>query len=277
MKHSLSPQKRTGKKPPAFTLIELLVVIAIIAILAAILFPVFARARENARRSSCASNLKQISLGIIQYTQDYDEMYPLAVTGNVVNAPFGWVDQIQPYMKSLQVFQCPSEADSAAPQTNDPQAGGYNDYFYNGALSWNGSENTTGTTITSYKTAVNQAALTQASLTIMLGGGSSSAANGRYRANGCSVSTSNLSKDPGFTSCDSSGLATVVGLGSSTADPRPHVIHLGGNNYAFADGHVKWHRGNEDATASGAIASSKIYNIKASFNLSQNNPTFAIN
>ncbi|RYG63911.1 DUF1559 domain-containing protein, partial [bacterium] len=60
----------------AFTLIELLVVIAIIAILAAILFPVFGRARENARRSSCLSNMKQIGLGMMQYTQDYDEKFP---------------------------------------------------------------------------------------------------------------------------------------------------------------------------------------------------------
>ena len=65
-------------KKKGFTLIELLVVIAIIAILAAILFPVFARARENARRASCQSNLKQISLGVMQYTQDYDERLPLA-------------------------------------------------------------------------------------------------------------------------------------------------------------------------------------------------------
>lgn len=63
--------------PRAFTLIELLVVIAIITLLAAILFPVFARARENARRSSCQSNLKQIGIGIAQYTQDYDEKMPL--------------------------------------------------------------------------------------------------------------------------------------------------------------------------------------------------------
>src|SRR5215216_4432933 len=69
-----TPVKRRG-----FTLIELLVVIAIIAILAAILFPVFARARENARRTSCLSNLKQLSLGIMQYTQDYDERLPQAM------------------------------------------------------------------------------------------------------------------------------------------------------------------------------------------------------
>jgi prepilin-type N-terminal cleavage/methylation domain-containing protein/prepilin-type processing-associated H-X9-DG protein len=88
----------------AFTLIELLVVIAIISIIAAILFPVFARARENARRASCQSNLKQIGLGIAQYTQDYDEKY-LPEQGSD-NKTF--VTILQPYMKSKQVFMCPS-------------------------------------------------------------------------------------------------------------------------------------------------------------------------
>src|SRR5437868_1670323 len=77
---------RAGRRQAkGFTLIELLVVIAIIALLAAILFPVFSRVRENARRSSCLSNLKQIMLGAIQYTQDYDERYPplaVAAGGN---------------------------------------------------------------------------------------------------------------------------------------------------------------------------------------------------
>src|SRR5690606_624654 len=70
----------TPKKTPGFTLIELLVVIAIIAILAAILFPVFARARENARRTSCLSNIKNMGLAFMQYTQDYDERMPLIQT-----------------------------------------------------------------------------------------------------------------------------------------------------------------------------------------------------
>jgi len=91
-----------------FTLIELLVVIAIIAILAAILFPVFARARENARRSSCASNLKNIGLGVIQYVQDNDEMLPL--NGAITSGPTG---TLQPYVKSKQIFQCPSDGDAA--------------------------------------------------------------------------------------------------------------------------------------------------------------------
>lgn len=99
-----------------FTLIELLVVIAIIAILAAILFPVFARARENARRASCQSNLKQLGLGIMQYVQDYDERYPAYVRqygityqNNGVNMPYlVWQLQVQPYLKSRQIFACPS-------------------------------------------------------------------------------------------------------------------------------------------------------------------------
>ena len=99
------------KKRSAFTLIELLVVIAIIAILAAILFPVFARARENARRSSCQSNLKQIGLGMLQYVQDYDEKYVIARTGgpNFEN----WAGRIHPYVKSRQLFACPSNPDNA--------------------------------------------------------------------------------------------------------------------------------------------------------------------
>ncbi len=103
-------QNQTARRAKsAFTLIELLVVIAIIAILAAILFPVFARARENARRSSCQSNLKQIGLGMLQYAQDYDENLPPQYSAGAI---FSQV--IQPYVKSSQLMVCPSN-----PRNND--------------------------------------------------------------------------------------------------------------------------------------------------------------
>ena len=104
-----------------FTLIELLVVIAIIAILAAILFPVFARAREKARQTSCLSNMKQIMLAVLQYVQDYDEMLPLGTSywwapgggGSATRFdPLIWSDAIMPYVKNEQVFACPSAANN---------------------------------------------------------------------------------------------------------------------------------------------------------------------
>jgi prepilin-type N-terminal cleavage/methylation domain-containing protein/prepilin-type processing-associated H-X9-DG protein len=102
-----------------FTLIELLVVIAIIAILAAILFPVFARAREKARQASCQSNAKQIGLGILMYVQDYDETMPCCTTwGNTQlwtwdwHKDFTWAQAIHPYVKNWQVHVCPSDVNA---------------------------------------------------------------------------------------------------------------------------------------------------------------------
>jgi prepilin-type N-terminal cleavage/methylation domain-containing protein/prepilin-type processing-associated H-X9-DG protein len=95
--------RRTG-----FTLIELLVVIAIIAILAAILFPVFAKAREKARQSSCLSNVKQLLTAVLSYAQDYDETLPLTPDpGSMGN--LWWDIQLQPYIKSVQILKCPSD------------------------------------------------------------------------------------------------------------------------------------------------------------------------
>ena len=107
-----------------FTLIELLVVIAIIAILAAILFPVFARAREKARQTSCLSNLKQIAMAHLMYAQDYDERFLAGryngecmfghfhnLGGNdAINDYYGWWNHIHPYIMNTQVFQCPSRS-----------------------------------------------------------------------------------------------------------------------------------------------------------------------
>ena len=109
--HFTTASRLHSAKNRGFTLVELLVVIAIIAILAAILFPVFARARENARRSSCLSNLKQIGLGVMQYTQDYDESYPLTtVTGMTATPLSSWTTSTQAYISSVQVYRCPSDA-----------------------------------------------------------------------------------------------------------------------------------------------------------------------
>ena len=110
-----------GRTQRAFTLIELLVVIAIIAILAAILFPVFAKAREKARQSSCASNSKQLGTASTMYVQDYDETFPYHYwpagngsyalpDGRLYQGHIGWTCQFYPYIKNKQVFICPSDS-----------------------------------------------------------------------------------------------------------------------------------------------------------------------
>jgi prepilin-type N-terminal cleavage/methylation domain-containing protein/prepilin-type processing-associated H-X9-DG protein len=96
-------------KRKGFTLIELLVVIAIIAILAAILFPVFAQAREKARQITCVSNEKQLGLAVLQYTQDNDEDYPIAFSYWAGSEPT-WPVEIQPYVKSFDVYRCPDDS-----------------------------------------------------------------------------------------------------------------------------------------------------------------------
>ena len=141
----MAVQKKQGKVlrklkglKAGFTLIELLVVIAIIAILAAILFPAFARARENARRASCLSNLKQVGLGIMQYTQDYDEKLPYVTSydvsnySNPLNTTTNWIAQSQPYVKSWQLYRCPSANTIFQPYATHPNSA--TSYMGNGVL-----------------------------------------------------------------------------------------------------------------------------------------------
>ncbi|MDX1931694.1 MAG: DUF1559 domain-containing protein [Capsulimonadales bacterium] len=134
-------------RPTAFTLIELLVVIAIIAILAAILFPVFAQAREKARAVSCLANMKNVGIAILQYNQDYDETYPIAYQAfngsfSASRTRMSWPRIIQPYVRNTGIFRCPSEANTTGnvpgtgdtPETRYPVSYAYN-YFFGGNFS----------------------------------------------------------------------------------------------------------------------------------------------
>jgi prepilin-type N-terminal cleavage/methylation domain-containing protein/prepilin-type processing-associated H-X9-DG protein len=211
-------------KSPGFTLIELLVVIAIIAILAAILFPVFARARENARRTSCMNNLKQLGLGVMQYIQDYDERYPqsffypqVAATtppGQLYNSYaiaeghyHTWMDSIYPYVKSVQLFICPSARFSASslayPSYGYSDAiGGYSRGNYDGTLDWH------------IGVPINSAEIQRVSEIVMM-------------------------MDYNWT------YGSVMGpynVRSYLPDSTKTIIapHLDGTNVGYADGHVKW-------------------------------------
>ena len=240
--------RRAQNRRGGFTLIELLVVIAIIAILAAILFPVFARARENARRASCQSNLKQISLGFIQYTQDYDELY-VPYTVIVGGKNIGWAENIQPYLKSTQIFQCPSETNE--PDTTGGTTAGYTDYFINLYLCYEVNPGR--------PYGRNQAELLNPSLTVQ----AVDDANGNATAweTGCtggSVSAcNNIAANPW-------DFATMQNPVSQR--------HLDGQNFAFCDGHVKWYKG--DPTNN--YKSAAVYKYNVPFSFSKNSPTFNI-
>jgi len=234
------------QKYRAFTLIELLVVIAIISILAAILFPVFARARESARRASCLSNLKQMGLGMIQYTQDYDERYPLAYypypdydtsrspapkppaqSQNMAGTPgaafticdpyscgsgykghwITWMDFIHPYVKSTQLYICPSAEKPATTPS----------YNYSNALSnvFGASENYDRFGTNRPSGPLSLAAVTRPSEIVMI-----IDMNDNYA----------LSMSP----------RTYVGAAKSDTRRASVTPHFEGGNIIYADGHTKW-------------------------------------
>ena len=216
----------------AFTLIELLVVIAIIAILASILFPVFARARENARRASCQSNLKQIGLGMIQYSQDYDERLPDAWygTSNGASAPGGnykWMDAIFSYVKSTQIFTCPSASElkfTLAKDLSGPSDLFYGSYNIN-AVNWQEAPALRGPGSGGFILPVVEAPST----TLWVAD-----SNGQYH-----LTWDNKSKNPSITT-SSGGQRQLVGQTTSYTVPSAIIErHLDTTGILFCDGHVK--------------------------------------
>lgn len=231
------------KKLNGFTLIELLVVIAIIAILAAILFPVFARARENARRASCMSNLKQLGLGMMMYVQDYDGNYPAryyragsstpgggssgAIIGMIVPGTSSstytntdWI--LEPYTKSLQLAVCPSWTGDVP-----TQGGGYAYNLMAGIPSAYGGP-----------LVLSESTVEVPSLMIAFFDGSwfrdgypvetsSGSFNGNWRVNFCEAIN------------NAGSACTAVPVGSPV---NMYGRHLEGANASYMDGHVKWNK-----------------------------------
>jgi prepilin-type N-terminal cleavage/methylation domain-containing protein/prepilin-type processing-associated H-X9-DG protein len=221
--------KRSLRSKKGFTLIELLVVIAIIAILAAILFPVFARARENARRAACQSNLKQIGLGVMQYTQDYDELLPRHFyAGNSVDVDPKWVDVIQPYVKSTQLFTCPSDSqgnrDYVFPPANrvTPNNDKTGSYGWNNAY-WGGS-GVAGVTAQGLGNGPAIATIDAPATTLMAGDFQNGGSN-------VDIAWENIASTNAATFVDASASPQRLG------DIRAR--HLDTTVMLFADGHVK--------------------------------------
>jgi len=231
-----------GNQQRGFTLIELLVVIAIISILAGILFPVFARARENARRTNCLSNMKQIGLAAMMYVSDHDGFYALSYPraagmpiedtnpshpsgsfkvsittgGNTYQGHYRtWMDLIFPYMKSAQIFVCPS-AVSERVQQGDPT------YGYNAAFSGTGSDCYSYTSGCVYNVALHEAVVTRPSEIIMF----------MDRT------------DPGSFRTFPQSMSVALNADNPNVTP-----HLAGGNQVFADGHAKWSPGRKIKTA----------------------------
>jgi prepilin-type N-terminal cleavage/methylation domain-containing protein/prepilin-type processing-associated H-X9-DG protein len=222
--------ERAVRKLQGFTLIELLVVIAIIALLAAILFPVFARARENARKSSCQNNLKQIGLGFAQYTQDFDETMPSAwynPGGAGYPGTWRWMDVIYPYVKSTQLFTCPSASGANAAYvyrnpttlTGGTVGGPFGTYGYNVAY-WgnNGGDN-----------AINPNG--QAIANIVKPSQTLLCADVNAAGNSFEIAWENSASNPGVSATSPRRLTT----GNGEIIER----HLDAFNVLYVDGHVK--------------------------------------
>jgi len=252
--------KRSG-----FTLIELLVVIAIIAILAAILFPVFAKVREKARTTSCASNLRQIGLGVMQYVQDNDENYPTGQKGTLGQ---GWAGPVYAYVKSTAVFHCP----------DDPTGNQVNGSVVSYPVSYAGNFNFMRTdpgTNTDPHTGQSLASLVSPAKTVFLcevegifapitdptesngvANVISATTNGNF--NGTVYPFPGNGQGGRMATGCLGGLNCAPWLASPANFQEGFIaltgIHTDGSNWMMTDGHVKWLRGSQVSGGSNAIA-----------------------
>jgi prepilin-type N-terminal cleavage/methylation domain-containing protein/prepilin-type processing-associated H-X9-DG protein len=244
------------RKSSAFTLIELLVVIAIIAILAAILFPVFAQAREKARQTSCLSNTKQLALAHLMYAQDYDEKL---VTSWCFGFPGEFSFFVQPYIKNLAILHCPSNPTSMtalATACNNPNIapGGVDNptgeqnmwgYGYNTGCDWNN-----GTGLTERWTAAD---LPTTNVTVTIGGNTVTVQTRPQPLVGKALAA--VQAPANCVLLGDTADTTVAGLGRGdlnltingacdAARKANWPRHSGGNNAAYVDGHAKYYRFN---------------------------------
>lgn len=261
-----------------FTLIELLVVIAIIAILASILFPVFARARENARRSSCQSNMKQLGLGFMQYSQDYDEHLPVGGVNYPGSYPNewmwggGWGAKVYPYIKSVQVYKCPSDRSLPYGITKTVNGVVYPSVSVSYAYNLDLPHPTYGAgavlaKLNSSPKTVMLCEVTQTSGTVQTPDGletsviSASTNGSPYYVLGADYGNGTVGLGwfaTGFMGGRGGPLVALPETGPAVGYTDPGYYqyqtgrHLEGSNFLLADGHVKWFKGDAVSTGFGA-------------------------